>query len=158
MQSRETLVLRAAHISEAGELASMSRLLVEHGLRWRWTARRIRAAIAEPETMVLVASLAGQIAGFAIMSFGDEEAHLLLLAVRPERRRAGTGRRMLVWLEQSAVTAGISRVRLEVRAANAPARTFYRRLGYQYLGQLSGYYDGREAASIYAKSLLAMSA
>ena len=155
MQSRETLVLRAAHVSEAGQLASMSRLLVEHGLRWRWTARRVRAAVADPDTMVLVASLAGEIAGFAIMSFGDREAHLLLLAVSPERRRTGAGRQMLAWLEKSAITAGIHCIRLEVRTANAPARAFYRRLGYRYLGQLSGYYDGREAASIYAKSLLA---
>lgn len=155
MQSRETLVLRAAHASEARQLASMSRLLVEHGLRWRWTGHRIRAAIADPETMVLVASLAGEITGFAIMSFGDQTAHLMLLAVSPQRRRTGTGRRLLDWLEKSAITAGIHRIRLEVRTSNAPARAFYYRLGYRCLGQVSGYYDGREAASIYAKSLLA---
>jgi len=153
MQSKETLLLRAAHRSEASQLASMSRLLVEHGLRWRWTARRIHSAIADPETMVLVASLDGEIAGFAIMAFGDEQAHLQLLAVRPERRRTGTGRRLLEWLEASALTAGIRNIRLEVRTANAPARAFYHRLGYQYLGQLPGYYDGIEPASIFAKTL-----
>lgn len=155
MQARETLILRAAHRSEARQLASMSRLLVEHGLRWRWTADRIRRAIEDPETMVLVASVDGDIAGFAIMKFGDEEAHLLLLAVVPPRRRAGTGRKLVAWLEKSAQTAGIRRVRLEVRTANTPARAFYYGLGYQYLGQLPGYYDGREPASIYAKSLIA---
>ena len=37
MNIDESLELRAAHIGDASAIAAMSRLLVEHGLKWRWT-------------------------------------------------------------------------------------------------------------------------
>ena len=63
MNVDESLVLRAAHISEAGANVSMSRLLVEHGLTWRWTPSRVRRSIKDKETMVLVARIDGLIVG-----------------------------------------------------------------------------------------------
>ncbi len=103
--------------------------------------------------MVLIASRDGVIAGFAIMRFGDAQAHLFLLAVQPEFRRTGIGKSMMRWLEKSCRTAGIQQVRLEVRASNRGARLFYWQLGYRFLGQVAGYYDQREAAVIMARSL-----
>lgn len=154
MSAAEKPVLRAAHVSEAKLIASMSRLQVEHGLRWRWTPARVRRHIRDRDTMVLVASLDGELAGFAIMRFGDLKAHLYLLAVAPRQQRGGIGTRMLKWLEKSCETAGIQRVRLEVRADNRPAIAFYRQLGYRYRGLVSGYYDRRESAVVMGKSLL----
>ena len=92
-------------------------------------------------------------AGFAIMRFGDHQAHLFLLAVRPDFRRTGIGRSMMEWLEKSCRTAGIQAIRLEVRASNRAALRFYGQLGYRFLGQVAGYYDRREAAVIMAHSL-----
>ena len=57
MNIDDQLVLRAAHRSEAAAIATMSRLQVEYGLNWRWTPARIRRAIGDKETMVLVASI-----------------------------------------------------------------------------------------------------
>ena len=153
MRIDATPVYRAAHISEAAELASLSRLHIEHGLKWRWTPARVRAAIRDAETMVLVASFRGEIAGFAVMKFGEERAHLLLLAVLPAYRRCGIGSSLLQWLEKSCLTAGIRHVGLEVRAGNRVAREFYARAGYRYMGHVSGYYDRREAAAVMGKEL-----
>ena len=149
------LVLRPAHRSEAAAIATMSRLQVEYGLNWRWTPARIRQAIADKETMVLIASVDGVLEGFAVMKFRDEDAHLLLLAVQPKARRGGIGRAMLDWLEKSCRTAGIRHIRLEVRVANRPARRFYENQGYRLVSQVAGYYEKREAAAVMAKSLLA---
>jgi ribosomal-protein-alanine N-acetyltransferase len=146
-------VISVAHISEAVDLASVSRLHVEHGLRWRWTPAKIRQQILDPETMVLVASVRGDIAGFAIMNFGDDHAHLLLLAVQPAYRRCRIGSSLLRWLEESCRTAGIQQIRLELRSTNRTARDFYVSAGFHFLGQISAYYDGLEAASIMAKDL-----
>lgn len=154
MSAETNLVLRAAQVSEARLIASISRLQVEHGLRWRWTPARVRRHIRDPDTMVLVATLAGELTGFAIMKFGDRQAHLYLLAVLPRHHRRGFGSRMLEWLEKSCETAAIERIRLEVRADNRPAMAFYRQLGYRYLGLMAGYYDRRETAVIMGKSLL----
>jgi ribosomal-protein-alanine N-acetyltransferase len=154
MKAESTLQLRAAHRSDAAAIAAISRLQIEYGLRWRWTPARVRKEIDDPETMVLVASKAGDIAGFAIMRFGDLDAHLFLLAVQPPYRRMGTGRALLEWLEKSCHTAGIQRIRLEVRSGNRQAQRFYLNNGFRLLGCIAGYYDRQEAAVIMGKSLI----
>ena len=95
---------------------------------------------------MLVARVHGNVAGFAIMRYGDDVAHLDLLAVAPPYRRAGVGRQLLEWLEKCAVVAGIFSVTLEVRAANEGAQLFYQRMGYRTVVELPGYYQGVEAA------------
>ena len=95
---------------------------------------------------MLVARVRENIAGFAIMRYGGDDAHLDLLAVAPPYRRAGIGRRLLEWLEKCAVVAGIFTVALEVRAGNEEAQLFYERMGYGTLVHLPGYYQGIEAA------------
>ena len=149
----DNLVLRAAHRSEASAIAGMSRLQIEHGLNWRWTSTRVRQKIDAPDTMVLVASMGCEIEGFAIMKFGDTDEHLFLLAVDPKARRRGIGRALVNWLEKSCEIAGLANIRLEVRAANLRAITFYEQLGYARSGEITDYYDGREAAVIMTHSL-----
>jgi ribosomal-protein-alanine N-acetyltransferase len=131
----------------------MSRLHIEYGLNWRWTPAKVRRHVRDKETMVLIASNEGSIAGFAIMRFGDDQAHLFLLAVQPEYRRSGLGRSMMQWLEKSCRTAGIQVIRLEVRVSNKAALRFYRKLGYRVIARVAGYYDRREAAAIMARNL-----
>ena len=140
------LSLRLARPADATIIANLSRDLIEYGLRWRWTAVRVAASIREPDVNVLVACCDAHIAGFAIMRYGDDDAHLDLLAVAPPYRRTGIGRQLLEWLEKCAVVAGIFTVALEVRAENEGAQRFYERLGYRTLAQLPGYYQGVEAA------------
>jgi len=53
---------------------------------------------------------------------------------------------LLEWLEKCAVVAGIFNVALEVRAGNEEAQVFYKRMGYDTLAHLPGYYQGVEAA------------
>ena len=153
MNVDESLVLRAAHVSEAGAISSMSRLLVEHGLNWRWTVARVKRSIKDRETMVLVASIDGVFSGFAIMKFRDEASHLFLLAVEPRLQRTGIGKALLAWLEKSCRTAGMRHIRVELRANNSNARKFYERAGFRFIGQVAGYYDNREAAIVMVKTL-----
>lgn len=152
--NHDQLILRAAHSSEARAIASISRQQVEYGLTWRWTPARVRQHIADPETIVLIANQVGALQGFAIMKFSDDIAHLLLLAVQPRVRRCGIGSALLNWLEATCITAGIRQIRLEVRAANRVARQFYDRSGFRLVGQLSGYYDRKEAAVVMGRTLV----
>ena len=153
MKADSTLRLRAAHRSEAAAIASISRLHVEHGLRWRWTPPRVRKQIDDPDTMTLVASVDGKIAGFGIMQLGDLRAHLVLLAVEPRYRKTGVGGALLQWLERTCITAGIQDIRLEVRAGNHLAQRFYRNRGFAGIGRIPGYYDRLEAAVIMERKL-----
>ena len=140
------LSLQLARPADATLIANLSRNLIEVGLQWRWTPPRVAASIRAPNVNVLVARMHARMAGFAIMRYGDDDAHLDLLAVAPPYRREGVGRRLLEWLEQCAVVAGIFTVALEVRAGNEAAQLFYKSMGYRPLMQLPGYYQGIEAA------------
>lgn len=138
--------LKLARRGDAQHIALMSRDLVEHGLAWTWTTRRVAAHIRGRDSNVLGAWQAGRLVGFAIMQFYAERAHLNLLAVQPAVRRLGIGQRLVEWQEEVARAGGIPVVNLEVRANNPGAQAFYRRLGYRQVKYLPGYYQGHEAA------------
>jgi len=140
------ITVRLADPHDAQAIALMSRDLVETGLGWKYDAPRILKAIRNPDSLAPVACEQGRIAGFAIMEFGEERAHLVLLAVRPSQRRMGIGRRLLDWLVESARTAGIASLHLELRAGNEAARGFYRAMGFDETIVVPGYYRGRESA------------
>src|ERR1700733_6787924 len=142
----ELALLGLARAADAREIAEMSRDLVEQGLTWSWTPARVQHFISGSESSVVVARREQQIAAFAIMHFGDDVAHLNLLAVAPEHRRQGLGRQLMSWLTTTAVEAGVFRINLELRTQNDAARIFYEGLGFVQLGVVQGYYQGREAA------------
>ena len=134
----------------------MSRDFIESGLGWKYDAARVLRAIRDRETLAVVAcegnkGSKGAIHGFAIMEFGDERAHLVLLAVRPSHRRSGIGQRILEWLLESARCAGIASIHLELRASNEAARRFYRAMGFYETVLVPGYYrsgEGRKEGAL----------
>jgi ribosomal protein S18 acetylase RimI-like enzyme len=142
----ELAYLGLARDADAREIAEMSRDLIEQGLSWSWTPARVQHFISGAESSVVVARREQRIAAFAIMHFGDEVAHLNLLAVTPDHRRQGLGRQLMDWLTRTAVEAGVFRINLELRTHNLAARVFYEQLGFSQLGVVPGYYQGREAA------------
>lgn len=138
--------LEPARVADAPRLAALSQQLVECGLRPAWGAARIGWHVRHPDSVVLTARSDRVIAGFAIMRYAERDAHLNLLAVDPAHQRRGIARRLVTWLEETALTAGTFVIGLELRAANEAARGFYRALGYRELGEVPGYYQGIEAA------------
>ena len=160
MERREVpIVHRVGKSADAPIIARMARDYVEAGLRWTWRPRRVLRVLRDRKTTVLVAETPRgpgmEIAGFAIMRFGIERAHLSLLAVRPSYRRRRIARNLLERLESSARMAGIGEVQLEVRTGNEAALAFYRRQGYREILRLPGYYGGQESALRMARDLAA---
>lgn len=160
--------LGLAKVAEAPLLARISRDYIEQGLNWRWQAGQIRRLIQDPESVALCARTqplrrrdpvppmhykGGDVLGFGIMTYGLERAHLMLLAVLPRARRRNIASKLLDWLEETAITAGVSRIELEVRAGNVAARSFYRERGYHERDYLAGYYSGQESAFRMARNL-----
>lgn len=145
MRQAQAVELKLARLRDAQRIAWMSRDLVEDGLPWSWTAPRVASHIRGDESNVLTAWVGSHLAGFAIMQFYAEHAHLNLFAVDPQYRRFGIGRKLLAWLEETARVGGIFTINLEVRADNFGGRAFYRALGYHEVRTIPGYYSGREA-------------
>ena len=142
-----------ARPTDAFRIAAMSREYIEHGLGWKWTAARVLKCIRARETNVIVVRDGPGLAGFAIMQYLDDEAHLLLFAVDSARRRRGVGSALLAWLESTALTAGIGVVYLEARVRNSVAREFYRVHGYAEVARVPKMYRGIEDGVRIAKDL-----
>src|SRR5947208_2499706 len=113
--------VRLASSSDAADIAEMSRDFIEHGLGWGWTEARVLKNIQDRSTNVAVIREQEQLFGFGIMKYADESAHLFLLGVHYLRRRRGLATALVAWLEASARTAGIERIRVEARVTNAAA-------------------------------------
>jgi len=69
-----------------------------------------------------------------------DELQVHNVAVAPECRRAGLGRRLLATAEEYARTKDAVCSVLEVRITNAPALAMYGRLGYRRIGRRRRYY------------------
>ncbi len=145
------ITIRLAEPRDAQAIALMSRDFIEAGLGWKYDAARVLRAIRDRDTLAVVACEGaksaigrGAITGFAIVEFGEERAHLVLLAVRPSHRRLGIGQRLFRWLLDSARTAGMASIHLELRASNDAARRFYRAMGFYETVLVPGYYRGGE--------------
>jgi ribosomal protein S18 acetylase RimI-like enzyme len=138
--------LRLARANDAPVMSSMSRDFIEAGLGWRYTPQRIAALIDDRETVALAACDAAGLHGYAVMQFGDERAHLVLMCVAPAWRRQGVGRRLIEWLLASARIAGMASIGLELRVDNGDAGAFYGALGFTDTTVVPGYYEGRVSA------------
>ncbi|HLJ37605.1 MAG TPA: ribosomal protein S18-alanine N-acetyltransferase [Steroidobacteraceae bacterium] len=98
-----------------------------------------------------VATLTRQVAGYAVMSAGAGEAHILNLCVREAFRCRGLGRRLLALMIERAAAAGMKEAFLEVRPSNAAAIRLYLAHGFEQVGVRRGYYQavgGREDAAV----------
>ncbi|MEO7254001.1 MAG: GNAT family N-acetyltransferase [Casimicrobium sp.] len=154
----EQQLIELATRADACAIANLSRDVIEQGLGWSWTAPRVLKALRDDSTNVIVARqhrLLRDIAGFAIMKYGDDTAHIVLFAVDAAYRRNGIGSALMAWLETTARTAGINAIALEARSGNTEARAFYQQLGFNEVGVRVSYYRGVEDAVKFEKSLIA---
>jgi ribosomal-protein-alanine N-acetyltransferase len=137
------LTIRFATRADAAAIAALSRDEIEHGLPWSWREPRVRQAIADPDTNVIVVGPPGAVAAFGVMYHADDDAHLLLFAVHRSQQRRGVGSALLQWLEEAAQAAGARRIRVESRMDNEAARSFYNERGYHEREIVRRMYSGR---------------
>ncbi len=108
----------------------------ELGLAWS----RVEVALApEPPAPGIV--------GFVVYWLVEGELQLLNIATDPAHRRRGLGRALMLHLVAVAHAANASRILLEVRRGNEPARALYRAFGFVESGVRRGYYgpEGEDA-------------
>lgn len=102
---------------------------------------------------IVVARNNEMLLGFGIMTYRDDEANLDLLAVKQNFRRMGVARNIVGWLSEVAIVAGIHSVYVQVRKLNISAVEFYQNIGFRKIDEVAGYYQGKEAAVIFCKTL-----
>lgn len=106
-----------------------------------WSATEFSDLLRNPNVFVLSES-----GGFLLGRLAQDEAELLTLAVAPQMRRTGIGRRLVDRFLARAQTNGVARVFLEVSVENDAATKLYLAAGFSRSGLRRAYFqapDGR---------------
>ena len=118
-----------------------------------WSERSYRFELTENRNSSLwVAELqppAGDamIVGLIVVWVILDEAHIATIAVHPDYRSRGIGRRLLAQGLLAAYQRGARLAYLEVRRSNLPAQTLYNTFGFTKVGERPRYYkDNNEDA------------
>ena len=96
------------------------------------------------------------VVGYAVMSIGAGESHILNICIRPESRQYGLGRNLLTHMLDLARDQRTEITVLEVRTSNYAAIKLYQGMGFNEVGIRKSYYpaaSGTEDAIILALSL-----
>lgn len=103
-----------------------------------WELRSLQ--LRYPDTFLVADS--GRIDGYIVFT---PQGHIISMAVAPDRRRQGIGRRLM---QEAARHCCGEMLYLEVRAGNQGAQEFYRRLGFRERARVRRYYHDEEDAVI----------
>lgn len=98
----------------------------------------------------------GDVVGYLLLTAAGGEAHVLNLAVDPDRRGEGFARRLLRRALRQAGGLGADAIFLEVRPTNTVARRLYHSEGFRQVGRRRDYYpaeSGREDALVLRRRL-----
>jgi tRNA threonylcarbamoyladenosine biosynthesis protein TsaB len=116
-----------------------------------WAAEAIRWELERTDVarLYLLRAAHGSLAGYCACWIIFDELHINSLAVDEPFRRQGAARRLLDYIFDEAVAAGVRSATLEVRRSNVPARALYEGLGFRVEAIRRDYYrEPREDALI----------
>lgn len=135
-------MIRPATEQDADAIATIE-ALVEPGA---WSVDSVRRHLGTPAGRGHVLVEGGVVRAHLIATVVLDEAEILTIAVHPDARRRGLGRRLLLEVQDTWREAGVARAHLEVRRSNAAARALYASSDWSETGVRRGYYrDGEDA-------------
>lgn len=116
----------------------------EHAYRFELTGNPASLLwVAEADSPGEEKSVRGMIVVWLIL----DEAHIATIAVHPDFREKGIGKKLLAVALQESIQRGAREVTLEVRASNKVAQDFYLKFGFKVIGRRPRYYrDNNEDA------------
>jgi ribosomal-protein-alanine N-acetyltransferase len=82
-----------------------------------------------------------------------KKGHVISIAVLPKHQRGGIGYALMREAMQAMITYKAKECYLEVRASNVPAVNLYRKMGFEIIRTITGYYADGEAAYVMARKL-----
>lgn len=97
---------------------------------WNDPRKDIRRKLRVNPEWFLVGELDGRLAATVMIGYEGHRGWINYLAVDPACRRRGLGRVLMAEAERILRAAGCPKLNLQVRAGNAAALEFYRRLGF----------------------------
>lgn len=114
-----------------------------------WTPDMYLRELEKDEGIYLTARQDGELVGYGGVLIILDEAHVMTLAVREDRRRRGVAVNLMLEMMREAQARRVRFLTLEVRKSNQAAIGLYSRLGFQIMGERKDYYmDNFENALI----------
>jgi ribosomal-protein-alanine N-acetyltransferase len=120
-----------------------------------WSLNSFRRELTLPFSRLIVASAdasnstpEGFIYGFLCRWLVADELHILNIAVHPAQRHTGLGTMLLQEAINEAKAKRVQVITLEVRRANLPARSLYRKFNFQERRLRKNYYAPGEDAIV----------
>ncbi len=111
-----------------------------------WNRQQWHAELAETRRPCLGLWQGPQLQALACSWLVVDELHITAVAVRPQQRRQGLGRRVLAALLLEGSAQGAAHATLEVAADNSAAQGLYAAAGFQTAGIRRAYYrNGQDA-------------
>jgi len=119
-----------------------------------WSKLSFQQSFFDPACLFLVAEERGEIIGYAIGWVVLEELHIGNLAVHPQKRGEGVGKRLLAEIVSLGMEKGCKLVSLELRGSNQVAFNLYTQEGFKPVGIRRDYYrHPKEDAIVMIKEL-----
>lgn len=137
--SQSPVFLESAREADLAPLVALERRCFSHP----WSEQGFRGAMKDGQNLVLVLRAADSraIVAYGVFQLVADELHIHDLAVAPEQRGHGWGRRLLSLALGVAARRGARTAHLEVRQSNGPALGLYRSVGFVTVGVRRGYYE-----------------
>lgn len=129
--------VRAMEVSDIAEVAEIER----RSFSVPWSDNAFRESLQLSHAIFLVICFGKKIAGYGGMYKVFHEGDIINIAVHPDFRGQGMGRRLLEELEREAVRQEIADITLEVRESNKAAIGLYESLGYIREGIRRDFYN-----------------
>ena len=141
----EFTVMNETHVAQVAELEKLC-------FSDPWSLRSITSELSNPLSLWVVAVTGDTVVGYVGSQSVMGEADMMNLAVVPEHRRQGVGRRLVEELVSRLAANQVKSLTLEVRASNDPAIALYDEMGFRAVGRRPGYYrNPKEDAMILRK-------
>ncbi len=135
-QRKARLTVRAMRLADLDEVMVIER----RSFSAPWEESTFRGLMRRPSAALLVAETDDELTGYSVMWFAADEGELGDIAVVPERRGEGIGRRLLRESISVAASRGTRSLYLEVRESNDVARRLYEKVGFNVVGVRKQYY------------------
>lgn len=106
-----------------------------------WSRRLFLNELANPDSQIVLAKDdVDTILGYICFWTVADETHIMTLAVHPEFRKQGIGKKLFAFALEFSEASGVNYFALEVRERNNAALEFYKRFGFRVAGIRKGYY------------------
>ncbi|GAB4346891.1 MAG: ribosomal protein S18-alanine N-acetyltransferase [Candidatus Abyssubacteria bacterium] len=132
--------LSVSHLPEVLEIERLS-------FKTPWSRFAFMHEIEFERSVFKVLKLKGKVVGYGGFWHILDEIHISNIAIHPDYRQQGLGKKLLAHLLHEAAAKGAEKASLEVRRSNIAARHMYERFGFRVAAVRKNYYvpEGEDA-------------